>query len=425
MNLDNAIYVTSIADEISEANLKDLFSAVGTIKRTEWNTSMDGGRTFTIEYASVGPAKAAVLLNNTPLGSKKLSIVTASSLNSSPSVAVSSPSPAAPTAHSPNGPASLVSVPALYTSPSGLATVLPGLDGLPINPALVPPADALQSVALQPNVLLAAQKRNDDIARTIYVGNLSVGVDEPAIRQFFSKAGQVLYVKLAGDTVAGVRYAFVEFSDVNAAIAAQNLSGQHLGDRQIKIGKANNPIVKAAATPSPPPKNDSVSKLLEQHKEALAKKLEEAKKKEEKDDKDKKRSRSPRKRSRSRSRGRRHRSRSRDRRRSRSRSRDRKRRSRSRSRDKKRRSRTPVRRPSPPRRPPRGKKGPDRTGQFWDGFQWHDAKDVVAAATDIVGALTANASMLQNAAAYQAMALHGLVPGTSPQPQPPSDPSSK
>merc|ERR1712136_96690 len=152
---------------------------------------------------------------------------------------------------------------------------------------------------------------------------------------FFSAAGDVRFVRMAGDETQPTRFAFVELATVKDCKAAIRMSGQVFAGRLIKINHSNNAIVKP---PGMKPDSQEVSEAMRKVREAqslISKALDPEKAKEKEESSKKKRSRS---RSRSRSR-RRRRSRSRDRssrRRSRSRDRRRSKRSRSRSRDKRR-----------------------------------------------------------------------------------------
>jgi hypothetical protein len=94
-----------------------------------------------------------------------------------------------------------------------------------------------------------SRQRVDEIARTIYVGNLSQDTTELELKQLFSVAGAPLYIKITGDAnnASTGRYAFIEFATIEAVAAANNLSGCFLNHRPIKIGRANNPIIKSSA----------------------------------------------------------------------------------------------------------------------------------------------------------------------------------
>jgi len=166
----------------------------------------------------------------------------------------------------------------------------------------------------------------DEIQRTVYCGNIdSKNATAENLMDFFSAAGDVRFVRMAGDETQPTRFAFVEFATVKDCKAAIRMSGQVFAGRLIKINHSNNAIVKP---PGMKPDSQEVSEAMRKVREAqslISKALDPEKAKEKEESSKKKRSRS--------------RSRSRSRRRRRSRSRDRSSRRRSRSRDRSRSSR--------------------------------------------------------------------------------------
>jgi len=174
---------------------------------------------------------------------------------------------------------------------------------------------------------------SDDIHRTIYVSNLTPSVTPEQLLQLFgTQAGEVKYVRMAGDEGFGSRAAFIEFTEQASVMRALALTGQAVGGCLIHVSAANTAITKPAGTGM----LGATSKELEQ----AMKKVNEAQPLIsavlDPDRRSRSGSRSRRSRShRSRSK---HRSRSRSRKRSRSQSRRSRRRSRSRS---KRKSRSP------------------------------------------------------------------------------------
>jgi len=185
----------------------------------------------------------------------------------------------------------------------------------------------------------------DEIRRTIYVSNLNPSVTAEQLLQLFgAQAGEVKYVRMAGDEELGSRAAFIEFTEQASVIKALSLTGQTVGGCVIHVSPANTAITKPAGTGVV----GATSKELEQ----AMKKVDEAQPliSAVLDPDRKSRSRSHSRRSRSRGSRSKHRSRSRSRKRSRSQSRRSRRRSRSRS---KRRSRSPKRRKSRSRSPRR------------------------------------------------------------------------
>jgi RNA recognition motif-containing protein len=74
----------------------------------------------------------------------------------------------------------------------------------------------------------------------IYVGNLPFTADEDAVRALFSKHGTVESVALINDRETGRPrgFGFVEMSSSDAARAIQNLNGQDMGGRPLKVNEA-------------------------------------------------------------------------------------------------------------------------------------------------------------------------------------------
>ena len=108
---------------------------------------------------------------------------------------------------------------------------------------------------LQPTPILS--QREDEISRTIYVGNVLTAVrrsmilpphTHPArshvllfvqisvhdIIKFFSVVGPVAYARMAGDASQVARFAFVEFANAASCAKAILLNGSVLGDRPLK-----------------------------------------------------------------------------------------------------------------------------------------------------------------------------------------------
>lgn len=74
----------------------------------------------------------------------------------------------------------------------------------------------------------------------IYVGNLPFSADEAAVRTLFEQHGTVDSVALINDRDTGRPrgFGFVEMPRADAARAIQNLNGQDMGGRPLKVNEA-------------------------------------------------------------------------------------------------------------------------------------------------------------------------------------------
>jgi len=74
----------------------------------------------------------------------------------------------------------------------------------------------------------------------IYVGNLPFSATETSVRELFAQHGTVESVALINDRETGRPrgFGFVEMPRADAAKAIQNLNGQDLGGRPLKVNEA-------------------------------------------------------------------------------------------------------------------------------------------------------------------------------------------
>ena len=74
----------------------------------------------------------------------------------------------------------------------------------------------------------------------IYVGNLPFSATETTVRELFAQHGTVESVALINDRDTGQPrgFGFVEMPREDAARAIQNLNGQDLGGRALKVNEA-------------------------------------------------------------------------------------------------------------------------------------------------------------------------------------------
>jgi len=79
------------------------------------------------------------------------------------------------------------------------------------------------------------------MGKRLYVGNVPYRLTEEELTGFFSQVGQVTEVNIIMDRETGRAkgFAFVEMADDSAALAAvEQLDGQQLGGRTIKVAEA-------------------------------------------------------------------------------------------------------------------------------------------------------------------------------------------
>ncbi|KAI6661057.1 Splicing regulatory glutamine/lysine-rich protein 1-like [Oopsacas minuta] len=84
----------------------------------------------------------------------------------------------------------------------------------------------------------------DEIRRTIYVGNLAHETTAEQVMKFFVGCGEIKFVRMAGDQSQASRFAFLEFTDPNSITQAIQMNGAIFGDRPLKVNHSKKAIVK-------------------------------------------------------------------------------------------------------------------------------------------------------------------------------------
>eukprot|EP00457_Paulinella_chromatophora_P006487 gb/GEZN01006505.1/.p1 GENE.gb/GEZN01006505.1/~~gb/GEZN01006505.1/.p1 ORF type:complete len:371 (+),score=29.88 gb/GEZN01006505.1/:81-1115(+) len=229
---------------LEEHHIKELFEVCGVIKNLTMRAD-SAQKTCFIEFEDSSHAQAASMLDGTPLGDRPLKVEAGVT------------DPLAPPAGPPSnkfvqaGANPLASM--MMANPLSAASLLPMTN--PLNPlfsqALVNNPGLAGLPALSASMAGAQPMMNGLVAgpqwtsRTVYVGNLAGEVTEQQLRAFFQHVGMVMFCQIRGDNpTAFTKYAFVEFQAQDQAEKALLLTGGMIGGRQIKVGKANDPIGK-------------------------------------------------------------------------------------------------------------------------------------------------------------------------------------
>jgi len=296
------IKVSNVSHLVTEENLRELFECCGEINRMRIRND-EGQRVAVIEFSEGHQAETAHMLNNTELGDKKLAVKNLDGEEAKK----------------------------LLNDDSKKSRALSEYEKA---------CKVMEDMMKGPSG--AQDARNEEVKRTIYVGNLSRHCTDEHIREEFGQIGEVVYIKFSGN--ADFRYAFVEFATEEQARMAFSFHGKVLAGQAIKIGTAHNPVFKDDAQNV----DSSMSRAFDAARQA-----------ERRHGESRRRRRRSRTRSRSRSRGRK-----------RSRSRDRRRRRRRR------------------RRNDSDEEEEEKPKMFWDGYQWHfndtNVEDVEEHVTSII-----------------------------------------
>jgi len=295
------VKVSNISALVTEENLKELFECCGEILRLKLKVEEEEKRVCCIEFPDETHGQTALMLHGTEIGDSKL-VVT-------------------------------------LIDKTAAKTLLSGKSSSGGLTEYEKACQFMQEMMEGPNGKKGVI--DDEVKRTVYVGNLSRLCTPQILRDEFSSIGEVVYIKFSQGN-NDFRYAFVEFATEGEARQAFSLHGRVVAGSTIKIGTAHNPIFKDDISDQ-----DNPLALAAKHAARLQSKV--------------KHTRGRDRRSRDRDRGRRRRRR---RRRSRSRSKDRARdkdmeREKMREREK---NATGIK--------PESNKGKEPQ-MFWDGFQWH------------------------------------------------------
>lgn len=97
-------------------------------------------------------------------------------------------------------------------------------------------------------------QREEIIRRTVYVSDIDQQVTEEQLAALFVGCGQVVDCRICGDPNSVLRFAFIEFTDEEGAMAALNLSGTMLGFYPVRVLPSKTAI--APVNPTFLPRNE-------------------------------------------------------------------------------------------------------------------------------------------------------------------------
>eukprot|EP00026_Physarum_polycephalum_P007971 Phypoly_transcript_08044.p1 GENE.Phypoly_transcript_08044~~Phypoly_transcript_08044.p1 ORF type:complete len:308 (+),score=34.87 Phypoly_transcript_08044:2-925(+) len=252
----STIYVSNVAASLPADAIKQFFSYCGSIKSLRVLGPHFGAdaKYCIVQFVDPENAKTAAMLTGTMLLNKPIQVsVSAASipkdLEGAPTDPSSPPNPASP-------PSGLVPAPVPVTIPPPAPAPAP----------ILPPTNPFGTTSQH------AQKA-EEVARTVYVGNLNPKITPEHLVKFFTACGGVSFCRMAGDDSHPARFAFIEFETLTAAQIAMTLNGAMLLDRPIKINHSKNPIVKPPPKPADPRKEDDAKRALRRAQEALSRKI--------------------------------------------------------------------------------------------------------------------------------------------------------
>ncbi|OLY81127.1 Splicing regulatory glutamine/lysine-rich protein 1 [Smittium mucronatum] len=128
-----------------------------------------------------------------------------------------------------------------YTIPLGNPEVIAMMASKPRKLEPIPPSIA---AVIHPAILQHDPVKAEEISRTVYVGNITSQISDQELMDFFGCCGYVAYVKMAGDGQQPTRFAFIEFTTIEAAQTALAMNGTMLAGRPLKINYSKNSINK-------------------------------------------------------------------------------------------------------------------------------------------------------------------------------------
>lgn len=83
----------------------------------------------------------------------------------------------------------------------------------------------------------------DNVRRTVYISYIDQQVTEEQLATFFSDCGKVIDCRICGDPNSAMRFAFIEFTEIESATEALNKTGSILGSSPLRVLPSKTAIV--------------------------------------------------------------------------------------------------------------------------------------------------------------------------------------
>lgn len=254
-----SVLVNNVSAEVGPDVLKELFKHVGDV--TNVNSlnydPVSNTKQYQVTFATPDSIQNALKLTGVVIINKSITVVPAAPLDAPPTNPNPNPNP---NSLSSGGPKVVEMPPLQGPSGNGMTSLMmqnmiangpivpdnnaiefidghrvamfmsPGTLVLEKNKAVTNPAEGKSEkkndrIAMNPDAAAIAEK-HEQVAKTVYVGNIRRGVTPQQLSAFFSGCGMVTYVCYRGEEIDGpVHYGFLEFDSVESAQRAMTISG--------------------------------------------------------------------------------------------------------------------------------------------------------------------------------------------------------
>jgi len=236
--LNRTIEICNLSDTTNETNLREIFSACGTIETLIVKTVFGRGRICYIKYKEPMSAEAATTLNWSEFYNKILNIKIVK--DSVIDYYKSDDNNKKPNNENGNGVNANGQIQNTNNDNANNNTNYHNeISTENANNEFVSNVvgDMQSEISQEDN----NPETREKLTRTIYVGNLNPLLSEAQVKEYFSSCGDINVLKVAGTN--SIRYAFIEFATAEAAKKTFQLTGQMLMECPIKVGPSKTAII--------------------------------------------------------------------------------------------------------------------------------------------------------------------------------------